>query len=129
VIRALLIAAALGSSHQSVPAFAGCLPAAPQVRPTALLVSCADGTFFLGGLVWSRWDRTEARAGGVATHNDCTPTCRFGHLSSRRIVVRLYRARTCRNGRREFTRFMFTYVGGGRGSTFKSPFYSGRGCP
>ena len=129
MIRALLIAAALVPSHRSVPAFAGCLPNAPQVRPTALLVSCADGTFFLGGLVWSRWDPTEALAGGVATHNDCTPTCRFGHMSSRRVVVRLYRARTCRNGQREFTRFMFTYVGGGRGATFKSPFYSGSGCP
>ena len=88
MIRALLIAAALGSSHQSVPAFAGCLPAAPQVRPAALLVSCADGTFFLGGLVWSRWDRTEALAGGVATHNDCTPSCRFGHMSSRHVEWR-----------------------------------------
>ena len=35
----------------------------------------------------------------------------------------------CSNGRREFTRLMFTYVGGGRGATLKSPFYTGRGCP
>jgi hypothetical protein len=129
MIRALLIAAALGSSHRSVPAFAGCLPDAPQIRPTALLVSCADGTLFLGGLVWSRWDRSEALAAGVATRNDCVPTCRFGHLLSRRVVVRLYRTRTCRNGRREFTRFMFTYAVGASGETFKSPFYSGTGCP
>jgi len=129
VIRALLIAAALVPSHRSVPAFAGCIPNAPQVRPTALLINCADGTLFLGGLVWSRWDRSEALAAGTATRNDCTPTCRFGRMTSRRVVVRLYRARTCRNGRREFTRFMFTYAGGARGATFKSPFYSGSGCP
>jgi len=129
VIRALLIAAALLPSHRSVPAFAGCIPNAPQVRPTALLINCTDGTLFLGGLVWSRWDRAEALAGGVATRNDCAAGCRFGHLSSRRVVVRLYRPRTCSNGRREFTRLMFTYVGGGRGATLKSPFYTGRGCP
>ena len=99
------------------------------MKPTALLINCADGTLFLGGLVWSRWDRAEALAGGVATRNDCASACRFGHLSSRRVVVRLYRPRTCSNGRREFTRLMFTYVGGGRGATLKSPFYTGRGCP
>lgn len=123
MIVALLVAAALGSSHRSLPAFAGCLPDAPQVRPTALLVSCADGRVFLGGLVWSRWDQTEALATGTETTNDCSPTCRFGHLHGRRTTVRLFRARTCSNGRREFTRFA---VGG---VTFKSPFYSGRGCP
>lgn len=129
MIRVLLVAGALASSHHSLPAFAGCLPTEPQVRPSALLVSCADGTLFLAGLHWSRWDRTEAIASGTATHNDCVPTCRFGRLTGRRVVVRLYRARTCRNGEREFTRFTFTFARGAPAETFKSPFYSGAGCP
>lgn len=129
VIRALVIAAALTGSHRSLPAFAGCLPTAPQVRPSAFLVNCADGTLFLAGLRWSTWGRDEARATGVARRNACVPDCRTGRLTSRRIAVRLYRARTCSNGRREFTRFTFTYLGAAESSTFKSPFYSGAGCP
>jgi hypothetical protein len=124
VIAALLIAAALGAPHQSVPAFAGCLPNDPQVRPTALLISCPDGKIFLGGLVWSRWGQTDALAQGVEATNECSPTCRFGRTRSHRVAVRLFRARTCSNGRREFTRLTVS------GSvTFKSPFYSGNGCP
>jgi hypothetical protein len=128
VIRALVIAAALGSSHHSLPAFAGCVPAAPQVRPAALLVTCDDGRLFLAGLTWARWDRSEARATGVARRDDCVPDCRFGHLTSRNVTVRLSRPRTCGNGTREFTRFTFTYAGGEQ-TTLKSPFYSGTGCP
>ncbi len=127
--RVLLIALALANGHRSLPAFAGCLPNAPQVRPSALLVTCTDGSFFLAGLKWSRWGLADAVASGTATRNDCVPTCRFGHLTGRRVVVRLYRPRTCRNGVREFTRFAFTFAGGERGGTFKSPFYSGAGCP
>ncbi|HEY2072469.1 MAG TPA: hypothetical protein VGG88_02715 [Gaiellaceae bacterium] len=124
MIRTLLIVAALASSHRSLPAFAGCLPSAPQVRPSALLVSCPDGTLFLAGLQWSRWDRNEARATGVAGRNDCVPDCRSGRVKGHPVVVRLYRARTCSNGRREFTRMTFT-----GGPVLKSPFYSGAGCP
>jgi hypothetical protein len=127
-MRALLIAAALTGSYRSLPAFAGCLPTAPQVRPSAFLVNCSDGTLFLAGLRWLRWDPAEARADGVARRNDCVPDCLSGRFTSRRVTVRLYRARTCSNGRREFTRFMFTYVGA-RPTTFKTPFYSGAGCP
>ena len=129
MIRALFVAAALAGSHRSLPAFAGCLPTAPQVRPSAFLVNCADGTLFLAGLRWSTWGREEARATGVARRNDCVPDCPSGRLTSRRVAVRLYRARTCRNGRREFTRFTFAFAGGVQGGTFKSPFYSGAGCP
>jgi hypothetical protein len=127
-MRVLLVALALASGHRSLPAFAGCLPDAPQVRPSALLVSCADGSFFLGGLRWTKWSRDEARATGTATRNDCTPTCGFGHLTGRPVVVRLYRARVCSNGRREFTRFLLTFVGA-RPTSLRSPFYSGKGCP
>jgi hypothetical protein len=129
VIRVVLIAAALASSHRSLPAFAGCLPTSPQVRPSAFLVNCADGTLFLAGLRWSRWDREAALAAGVARRDDCIPDCRSGRLTSRRVIVRLYRPRMCSNGVREYTRFMFTYVGSTDGATFKSPFYSGIGCP
>jgi hypothetical protein len=128
-MRLLLVALALANGHHSLPAFAGCVPDAPQVRPSALLVTCADGTFFLAGLKWSRWGPDQAIAAGTAGRNSCVPDCRRGRVTARRIVVRLYRARICRNGRREFTRFTFTFVGGTHGATFKSPFYSGNGCP
>ena len=50
-------------------------------------------------------------------------------VTGRSVVVRLFRARVCNDGQREFTRFTFTFAGGAHGATFKSPFYSGTGCP
>jgi hypothetical protein len=135
VIRALLIATALGASHHSVPAFAGCLSLGEaQVRPSALLVACTDGNLFLAGVKWTRWDQREADGSGSGHQNDCTPDCGRGHFDTYRVSVRLFRPRTCSNGRREFTRFTFRPAskrssGVANGGTFKSPFYTGKGCP
>jgi hypothetical protein len=135
VIRALLIAAALVSSHASVPAFAGCLSLSDaQIRPSALLVACGDGNFFLAGVKWTRWDLREADGSGSGHQNDCTPDCARGNFHTYRVSVRLFRPRTCSNRRREFTRFTFRFVskdpsGAANGATFKSPFYTGKGCP
>jgi hypothetical protein len=117
-----------------VPLFAGCFGTAPQIRPTSILVACGDGNFFLTRIRWSRWNA--AGASGIATghQNDCKPYCAAGHFHLYQVSVRLTRSETCRNGRREFTRFSYRFVsakppGVDRGATFKSPFYQGSGCP
>jgi hypothetical protein len=118
----------------SVPSFAGCSAAAPQIRPTSILVACGDGNFFLTKIKWSKWNETSAAAIATGHQNDCKPSCADGHFSLYQVAVVLSRPRTCRNGRHEFTRFTFRFVsrkppGVLRGGTFKSPFYRGSGCP
>lgn len=133
MIRAVVIALALGTAHHSVPVFAGCGPETPQVRPSSLLVTCSGWNFLLAGLFWSRWNSTQADAKGVGLVNDCSPDCRNGRFHDYPVTVRLSRPRTCSNGRREFTRFALRFVRavpiGQRNTSFKSPFYSGAGCP
>jgi hypothetical protein len=118
----------------SMPSFAGCFGAAPQIRPTSILVACGDGNFFLTGIKWSNWSTTSAAAVATGHQNDCKPFCAGGHFSLYRVAVGLSRPRTCRNGRSEFTRFTYRFLsrkppGVVRGGTFKSPFYRGSGCP
>jgi hypothetical protein len=52
----------------------------PQVRPSKLTLSCADGNDYLTGLSWSSWTAGLASAAGVQEVNDCLPYCAAGHF-------------------------------------------------
>jgi hypothetical protein len=121
-----------GAAH--LPAFAGCFSNAPQLRPRTILVACGDGNFFITRLRWSHWDAHYATALGTGHQNDCKPDCARGHFHSYGVALHLSRPETCRNRRREFTRFSYRFVadkppGVVRGDTLTSPFYLGTGCP
>ena len=127
------VRAAAGAAPR-LPLFAGCSSSAPTLRPRSILVACGDGNFFTTGLTWSRWGITDAVAAGTGHQNDCTPDCARGRFRLYPVDVRLWRPETCVDGRREFTRFSYRFVGNKpagvvRGDTLKSPFYRGAGCP
>ena len=81
-----------------------------SVRPTEIVVACADANFYLDRLRWTRWTATEAVATGVGHRNDCKPYCAAGHFHASAQTVRLSRVVECVPGRREFSRI--TWKGG-----------------
>jgi hypothetical protein len=90
----LLVAIVLTASVAAVPAAAAAGPTAvpdclgkPKVRPTSIVLACADANFGIRKLHWIGWGERSAAATGVAYANDCTPTCAAGHFHTYRAVV------------------------------------------
>ena len=133
IALAVLAAAGTAAAAAPLPAFTGCAPPA-QVRPTSIVVACADGNFYLGGLKWSHWTATDATAAGTAHENDCTPYCAAGRFHTYRVTVRLFRPERCKAGKLEFTRFSYRFVSAkpkvvARSATTPAPFRVPSGCP
>jgi hypothetical protein len=80
------------------------------VRPSSLSFG-GDGSFYLTELIWSSWRPATASAFGTAHQNDCKPFCAKGHFHRYRVKVLLSRPRTCSNGRVEYTRLSYRFVG------------------
>ena len=64
----------------------------PQVRPTAMILTCADANDVLTGLHWVSWGTGAAFATGIEQINDCTPYCAAGKFINYPVLVDLWRA-------------------------------------
>ena len=53
-------------------------PVTLEVRPSSIIVACADANLGAKDLTWSAWTSTAAKASGVVYENDCTPDCAQG---------------------------------------------------
>ena len=50
------------------------------VRPTTIMLACADGNLWIGELRWKGWGTATVTAAGTVHYNDCTPYCAAGHF-------------------------------------------------
>jgi hypothetical protein len=132
VVALVLASTSLASSP--LPTFEGC-SAGAQIRPSAIVVACGDGNFYVTGLKWSRWTKMAATATGLAHQNDCKPYCAAGHFHTYPVALTLSRPEACSNARTEFTRFtyLFTKVTprseAHSRTTLKAPFRVATYCP
>jgi hypothetical protein len=112
ILIAVLAAAALAAtaSAASLPAVqTQCTDKSARVKPSKIVIACADGGFYATGLRWSTWTASAARGHGTAHQNDCNPACFDGHFHTYRgLSIRLSRPHTC-HGRREFGRLSWRY--------------------
>jgi hypothetical protein len=90
------------------PLLSGCVDQR-LVRP-ARIDFCGDGNFYLTGIVWAAWDTSGAVGAAVAHQNDCVPFCAGGHYHTYSAAVWLTRARTCSDGRLQFTRLSYLFL-------------------
>jgi hypothetical protein len=108
VITALVLAAAFASGHpQAVPDCLG----KPRVRPTEIVLACADANFGVRKLRWTGWGESFAAATGVAYANDCTPNCAAGHMHSYQAVVLVSGTQQCPNGTTAYNKVTVAFVG------------------
>ncbi len=73
-----------------------------QVRPSAIILACADDNRSLTRLHWSSFGGVTAHGSGQYYINDCTPDCVAGHFHSYPIAVILSNARPCPDGRDDY---------------------------
>src|SRR5262245_13276300 len=51
-----------------------------QVKPTSIILTCADGGLQVKDITWNTWNQQGASGEGTAWANDCTPNCAQGHF-------------------------------------------------
>jgi hypothetical protein len=73
----------------------------PRFEPKSLYLT-ADGTLYVGNVVWSRWGGRTAQGLGRAEYHGCTPNCAAAKVHHARVRVRLSRIRSC-HGKRYYT--------------------------
>jgi hypothetical protein len=114
VLAVALVAAASAGAAAKPVAFFGCraigMHPAPLVRPTSMIVACADANFYFTGMRWKSWGRTSATGTATAHANDCTPYCAAGHFHTYRVQVTLTKPRACK-GRAVFVHAAWRFVG------------------
>jgi hypothetical protein len=66
-----------------------------QYKPMRIVISCGDGSSWLGKLKWSSWGRKSAAASGTYKAVNCTPDCAAGHVHSYAIELTLSKPKTC----------------------------------
>ena len=75
------------------------------IRPSRIILACADANYQLTHMRWPHWGGHVARGHGYVYANDCIPFCAGGHFHSTPATVRLFRPRRCSvNGRWNYTR-------------------------
>jgi|SRR5690242_1861374 hypothetical protein len=67
----------------------------PTVKPSEVVLACADAGLGVRHLRWLGWGRPTAAGVGGAFANDCTPTCAAGHFHTYRAVLLLDGVQTC----------------------------------
>jgi hypothetical protein len=82
-------------------------------KPKRYVIACGDANFRLEHLRWRRWNRSVAKARGLALANDCIPVCAGGTFHSYSVKVRASRIRRCPydDDRYRYTRLRITYAG------------------
>jgi hypothetical protein len=99
VVGACVAALAVsGAAAGAVPARPTAVPdcvGKPTVRPSEIVLACADAGLGVRGLRWLGWGDPTAAGIGTASANDCTPDCAAGHFHTYRAVLLLGGRQRC----------------------------------
>ena len=108
LVAFLLVVGATAASAGTSVGFYGCRTFVAKnptavVRPTSIMVACADGNFYVTGIKWASWTDASANGAGTVHANDCKPYCAAGHFHSKTGSVILSKPIACK-GARVFSR-------------------------
>jgi hypothetical protein len=92
-ILALIVPAAGAFRGQQVYAIGNCSKA--EVRPSKLVLACADGNVYATGVRYSSYGGAVAIAKATAYRNKCEPDCAHGRFVSSRATIRLFSIKRC----------------------------------
>jgi hypothetical protein len=87
-----------------------------RIRPTSIILTCADGNWFVKRLLWRSWGIDRAVGSGVFHFNNCIPDCAAGTFHTRHGHIALTGRRWCRHAQVwVFTHAAITYDRAWRG--------------
>jgi hypothetical protein len=67
----------------------------PQVRPSQIVLACADGNTYFTRARWRGWGGKTAVARGVMNENNCTPDCVDGRFIRTHATITLHAIARC----------------------------------
>jgi len=73
-----------------------------QVRPSQIILFCADANAALTHLHWQSFGGSAARATGDYTANDCKPACYDGHVHSYPVTIVFSEPKRCPDGHDDY---------------------------
>lgn len=80
-----------------------------EVKPTDLVITCADANSMLTELSWQGWSNGRAKGVGLYELNDCEPTCVAGTTRTYPVSVLLTRPKV-QAGERVLTKLTMTFA-------------------
>ena len=80
-----------------------------EIKPTDLVLACADANAMLTELKWSGWSNGRAKGSGVYELNDCKPTCVAGTTNSYPVRVLLSKPKV-QGGERVLSKVTMTFT-------------------
>ena len=118
IITASAAIAIMSAGSLALPVAASAATALPKVsncgevsvKPSGLVLSCADANTALETLKWSAWGQSTAKATGVFSENDCSPTCVAGTFNRYKANVTLSAPKAI-NGTKVFTKVRVVFPG------------------
>lgn len=98
---------------------------AGRYEPTAISLTCGDGSATAQDLSWSRWGASEAVGRGSVDQISCVPNCANGQDVSYRVLLTLGEPVRATSGMTYFTRINVSFLGssppnGSRDEVFKA---------
>ena len=107
-LAAVLLAVAVVASASGASRLVGnCLHS--QIRPSSVVLACADANASFTHLHWSSFGGASAHATGSYAFNDCTPTCVAGHVHSYPVAITFSASKHCPDGYNDYRKAVATY--------------------
>ena len=106
-MAALLAVAVVASASGAARVVGNCLHS--QVRPSSVILACADANASFTHLHWSSFGGSSAHATGDYVANDCTPTCVAGHVHSYPVTITFSAPKGCPDGFADYRVALATY--------------------
>ncbi len=104
---ALLAVAVVASASGSARLVGDCRHS--RVRPSSVILACADANAAFTHLHWSSFGGATAHATGTYAFNDCAPSCVAGHVHSYPVVITFSAPKRCPDGFSDYRRALATY--------------------
>jgi hypothetical protein len=101
VVCGALATMAIGAAAAQATYFEGAANG-PRIQPRSLYLT-ADGSLYVGQVVWKAWGGAVAQGSGLAEYHGCTPSCAAAKVHRAGVRVRLSRVRAC-HGKHYYTR-------------------------
>jgi len=98
-----LVIAGCGATHTTAQIGLPDCKGAPEVRPSEVTLTCADGGLVVSHLHWAGWGGSFAAGEGLLAANDCKPDCAEGGYHFYPVLLTVSGGQQCTpSGRRAY---------------------------
>jgi hypothetical protein len=91
------------------------------VKPTLIILFCADDNEYVGVIKWSAFGGSQARGSGVLAINDCKPNCAAGKFADYTVSLTAADPKGCPDHHNDYRALTLRFPVLPAGSKLRSP--------